>query len=160
MKVPLCAPEPVHEPADCAVVLFIVPAANPLPVAVQVQLLIAIVLLPAVRSPPARQVRVTAPEALVWASAMTETGFSLAAIEGVVVGLAAAKLMLPLPSVRLAVALTVAFTVRVFVSVAAWAGPARPSISSAPPSAATRLAHGAPAAGPLSCRSVRRSSSW
>src|SRR2546427_172711 len=130
MKVPLCAPEPVHEPADCAVVLFIVPAANPLPVAVQVMLLIAIVLLPAVRSPPARQVRVTAPEALVWASAVTETGFSFAVIGGVVGGLAAAKLMLPLPSVRLAVALTVAFTVRFWVAVTAWAGLIRPSVVS------------------------------
>ena len=125
------------------------PATNPVPVAVQVTLLMAIVLEPAVRSPPARHVRVTAPEALVWASAVTETGFSVAVIEGVVVGLAAAKLMLPLPSVRLAVALTVAFTVRVFVSVAAWAGPARPSISSAPPTAARRLAHGVTAGGPL-----------
>src|SRR2546422_10997336 len=104
MKVPLCAPEPVHEPADCAVVLFIVPATNPLPVAVQVTLLIAIVSLPAVRSPPARQVSVTAPEALVWALAVTETGVSVAAIEGGGPGVAAGELKGAAPSGRPAVA--------------------------------------------------------
>src|SRR5437899_1920056 len=105
--------------------------------------------LPEVRSPPARQVSVMAPAELVWPLAVTETGFSAAAMEGVVPGFAAAKLMLAVPSVRLAVALTVAFTVRFWVEVTAWAGPARPSISSAPPTAARRLAHGVTAGGPL-----------
>ena len=43
-------------------------------------------------------------------------------------GFALAKLMLALPRVRLAVALTVAFTVRLCVEVAAWARPARPNV--------------------------------
>ena len=60
---PLRLPEPVQEPALWAVVLFMVPATNPAPVAVQVTLGDGEwYQLPEVRSPPARTVRVALAE--------------------------------------------------------------------------------------------------
>ena len=51
-------PDPRHCPTDWAVLLLMVPPLKPLPLAVQVTLLMAMVLLPDIRSPWAKAVRV------------------------------------------------------------------------------------------------------
>jgi hypothetical protein len=99
-------------PTDWAVVLFIVPVpVNPVPVPVQVTLLIAIVPPVAVKSPPARWVKVAVDAVPVLTFAVTETALS-AATDGLVSGSASEKLMVLGDTVNFALALIAMFTVR------------------------------------------------
>ena len=91
-KVPERLPDPHQLPAVWGAVLLKVPARKPLPVAVQRTLLMGIVLLPETRSPRASTVKVTVLPGEVWALAITNRGFSVAGIDGVVSGSALGKL--------------------------------------------------------------------
>jgi malate/lactate dehydrogenase len=84
---------------------------------------IAIVSVPEIRAPPAMQVRVAVDAAPVRTFAVTETGFSVAEMDGTVVGSESGKLMVATPRVKVARALTVALTVKTLLSVAAKAPP-------------------------------------
>jgi hypothetical protein len=117
--VPLRLPDPVHDPTLWAVVLFIVPAANPLPDTVQVTFETAIVSLPDVRSALASRVSVVLLAAPVFDLAVTEIAPSDAVMLEVVSGSAFGNDTVVLPSESLAVADTVAETVTFFVSFAA-----------------------------------------
>jgi hypothetical protein len=81
---------------------------------------IRIVSPPLIKSPAAWWVNVAVELAPVLTLAVTETGFSLAEIEGVATGSASGKLMLPTPNVNVALGETVAFIVKGRVLVA-WA---------------------------------------
>ena len=85
-------PDPRHCPTDWAVLLLMVPPLKPVPLAVQVTLLMAMLLLPEIRSPWAKAVRVAVWSASVVTLAVTATGL-LAGMDGTASGLALAKLI-------------------------------------------------------------------
>ena len=89
VTVPAREPEPVHDPTVWAVVLFIVPAAKPVPVAVQVRLAMPIVSEPLVRSWLETTVSVTLEPAEV--RPLTSTVMTGAEIDAVVSGSASVK---------------------------------------------------------------------
>ena len=86
-------PEDVQLPASAGVTLFIVPGSRPPPVAVQLTVLIAIVSLPEIRSPPASAVNVAVLASSIWTLAVTATGFSFAGTIGTAPGFALGKLI-------------------------------------------------------------------
>ena len=96
-----------------------VPAWKPVPVTVHVTLPIRIVSLPLTKSPAARWVNVAVEADPVLTFAVTETAFSLAGTEGVASGSASGKWMLVCPIDNVALALTVALTVKFCVAVTA-----------------------------------------
>ena len=96
-----------------------VPAWKPVPDAVHVTLLIRIVSLPLTKSPAARWVNVAVEADPVLTFAVTETAFSLAGTEGAASGSASGKVILLFVNDSVALALTVALTVKFCVAFAA-----------------------------------------
>ena len=120
-------------------VLFIVPGENPLPVAVQVTLVIAIESAPLVRSSAAMTVNVTDAPVAVFAFAVIEIAPSDAGIIGVVSGSALAKVTVDALSASLAAAATVTATLTLPVEVAATTGCAKDAERTMPANEASRI---------------------
>jgi len=137
--VPLRLPEPVHDATVPAIVLLIVPGVNPVPLAVQVTLVMAITSPPLVRSLAARTVNVTDAPVAVLALAVIEIAPPLAGIVGTTSGSALAKVTVEALSASFAAADTVTVAVTAPAEVAADSGCASAAATTVAVSQASRM---------------------
>jgi hypothetical protein len=123
--VPEWFPEPGFQEATVTgAVLLMVPATNPVPDGVHVTLLMGMVSVPEVKSPPVCALKVAVLEPPVFTLAVIPTVAGLDGIDGTSVGSASAKEIAAVFNVSFAVALTVALMVKGAVASAPKATPA------------------------------------